>query len=295
MSQFNILITGADGQLGRMFAYMAHQYTVYNFTFVGRSTLDVTSLADWMDVAQKKWDYIIHCAAYTAVDKAESDKTVCFDINAKACQNIVDVFKNTSTHIIYFSTDYVYHNNVRRPLIEEDITSPKNTYASSKLEGETILRDSGLQVLILRISWVYGPFGHNFPRTISMLLETKPSLNIICNQYGTPTHTEEIVLHTLEIIKKHSADPTQYESRFNDTYNLSPEGITTWYHLALKINQSLNLPTVIHPIPTSDYPAPALRPLWSILNKAKIKKAWEIDITHWTHYFDKFLAEDIQE
>jgi dTDP-4-dehydrorhamnose reductase len=276
-----IAVTGASGQLGQEFFHMQQHFPSFEFTFYSKSELDISNPGDLQALAKKSApDFLINCAAYTAVDKAETEKDKCYEINAEACKNIARVFTGTRTKVVHFSTDYVYHNDYRLPLHEEDIKCPVSVYGKSKLDGENWLRDSALPVLIIRSSWIYSSFGHNFLKTMVRLCLEKDNLNVVGDQYGAPTYTEDIVIAVMEIIQKYTHNPDLLDV-FNQTYNFAPEGIITWYDFACTINNIVQGKASIHKIPSSEYLTAATRPHWSVMSRKKIKKNFNLEIPHW--------------
>lgn len=278
--KLKIAVTGSNGQLGQEFKHISTEYENIEFDFYTKQTLNISDPKMVHDIFYNKtYDYIINCAAYTAVDKAESDIENCYAINTKACQYITDAIKGSNTKLVHFSSDYVYHGYDGFPLKESDPTSPKGIYAASKLEGEQIIRASGVPTLILRTSWVISSYGHNFVKTMVRLGAEKETLNVVNDQYGAPTYARHLAKAVLEIIAQtESNHDLQY---FNDTYNYANEGLITWYDLADRIMKEKKLNCRIHPIPSTEYPTPAMRPHWSVLSKHKIKSNFNLEIAHW--------------
>jgi len=276
-----IAVTGASGQLGQEFYNLQKQFPSFEFLFFNKSEVDISNLEDLRNLSEKvSPDYLVNCAAYTAVDKAETEHDICFEINTEACKNIALVFTGTKTKIVHFSTDYVYHTDSRFPLKEDDDKSPVSVYGKSKLQGENWLRNSGLPVLIIRSSWIYSPYGHNFLKTIIRLCQEKDNINVVGDQYGAPAYTEDIVFAVMEIIQNYTHNPDLLDT-FNQTYNFAPEGIITWYDFACSINKIVHGKATIHKIPSKEYPTAASRPYWSVMSRKKIKKNINTDIPHW--------------
>ena len=276
-----VLVLGANGQLGQEFKYVARRNELIEFSFYSRSEVDITSESSLKEVIQEiQPDYVINCAAYTAVDKAESESAQCFAINRDACTVITNVLKETKTKLIHFSTDYVYNTYIGFPLKENDEKNPQSIYAASKLEGENIIRNSGVTAMIIRTSWVVSSFGHNFVKTMKRLGAERAEISVVNDQYGAPTYARHLALAVVGIIEKVDHNPA-LEDQFNDTYNYANEGIITWYDLATQVMKLADLPCKVVAIPTSAYPTPASRPLWSVLSKQKIKNNFGIEIPHW--------------
>ncbi len=280
-SSINIAILGANGQLGQEFKWMAPQYRDIHFEFYSKNQLDILDAnAINNALSPGAFDYVINCAAYTKVDAAEQESALCFAVNTEACHSIVDALKGTKTRLIHFSSDYVYHTYNGFPLKENDITQPQGIYAQSKLQGEQILRASGMPVLILRTSWVISSFGHNFVKTMMRLGKEKSSINVVNDQYGTPTYARDLAEKVLDIIQKIESKQID-ESAFNDTYNYASEGIITWYDLASQIMTEKGLNCTVQPISSSSFPTLAKRPYWSVMSKHKITRTFGIKVPHW--------------
>ncbi|MBC7885171.1 MAG: dTDP-4-dehydrorhamnose reductase [Saprospiraceae bacterium] len=286
-----IAVLGADGQLGSEFKFLSGQFEHLDFIFFSRKALDVTSEPALRSmILSDTPDYVINCAAYTAVDKAETDRQSCFAINTHACRTITEILNDTNTRLIHFSSDYVYHTFDGFPIRESNETDPKGIYAKSKLEGENIIRQSGVEALIIRTSWVVSSFGHNFLKTMLKLAAEKSSINVINDQYGAPTYARHLAKAILEIIVKVKEKPALV-SYFDETYNYSNEGIITWYDLATHIMKVTGLTCEVCPIDTSNYRTAAVRPHWSVLSKQKIKETFEVEIPHWYSAIQECLNE----
>jgi dTDP-4-dehydrorhamnose reductase len=290
-NKLSIAVLGANGQLGQEFKHIAPSYEYMHFTFYSKQDLDITDAeATSKELRNANYDYIINCGAYTAVDKAESDAENCYAINTNACKNITESIKDSKTKLIHFSSDYVYHTYGGFGLREDDQTHPQGVYASSKLEGEHIIRASSVPSLILRTSWVVSSFGHNFVKTMLRLGAEKTFINVVNDQYGAPTYARHLANVVLDIITQVENNPTLYNA-FNDTYNFSNEGIVTWYDIAERIMKEKNYACAVNPIPTAEYPTPAKRPSWSVLSKHKIKEKFNVEIPHWYAALKECLRE----
>lgn len=281
LKKTKIVVLGANGQLGQEFRHLASSYEYFTFEFYDRKDVDITdkvALNLLMDGSNP--DFLINCAAYTAVDKAETDRDSCYAVNTDACSVITEVLTGRKVRLIHFSSDYVYHQYLGFPIRETDEPNPQGVYAQSKLEGEKIIRTSQIPALIIRTSWVISSFGHNFLKTMLRLGNEKPSLQVINDQYGAPTYARHLAQAVLDIILITATDEKKV-NYFNDTYNFANEGIITWYDLADRIMKEAGLKCIIHPITTADYPTLAKRPHWSLLSKHKIKERYELEIPHW--------------
>lgn len=286
-----IAVIGANGQLGQTFRQISGQYKDYIFDFFDKDELNLLdkNVIDTI-LNQKNYHYIINCAAYTAVDKAESEPELCYAINARACEYITEAIEGKNVRLIHFSTDYVYHQYDGFPLKEHLLPKPQGIYAKSKLEGENIIRKSGIPALIIRTSWVISPFGHNFVKTMLKLGAEKTSIKVVDDQYGAPTYAKDLAIAVMDIIHQVQNNP-ELVSTFNNTYNYANEGFVTWYDIATQIMQEKSLNCVVLPIASKDYPTAAKRPNWSILSKHTIKEKFNLSIPHWYASLKSCLEE----
>lgn len=281
IEKIKILVLGANGQLGQEFRYLASENQVLDFNFFGRDEVDICSEGDVHRIIdENKPNFVINCAAYTAVDKAETEVDQCFAINRDACATITNVLNGKDIKLIHFSSDYVYNSYTGFPIKEDDNKNPQSVYATSKLEGENIIRASEVPALIIRTSWVVSSFGHNFVKTMKKLGAEREQLNVVNDQYGAPTYARHLAKSVIDIILKVTENPS-LEPHFNDTYNYANEGLITWYDLASQVMKLAGSSCKVSPIPTSSYPTPASRPLWSVMSKQKIKHNFSIVIPHW--------------
>lgn len=286
-------VLGADGQVGQTYQSIAMDYPQFTFRFYNRGLADITSVDALKSIFEKdKPDYIINCAAYTAVDKAESDAESCRQINVEGCQNIIKALEGTSSKVIQYSSDYVYHTFDGFPIVENGETEPKSVYASTKLEGDQIMLASEIPTMIIRISWVISPFGHNFVKTMLRLGSERSEISVVNDQYGAPTYTFDLVKATLQIIEQDVTTNIDFNI-WNDVYHYANEGVVTWYEMASFIMTHADLKCVVKPINTVDYPTPATRPLWSVMSKHKIKNNFHIVIPHWRDSLSKCVTKII--
>ena len=277
----NIAVIGANGQLGQTFRQISGLYKEYMFDFFDKDELNLLDKNVIDTILNKKdYHYIINCAAYTSVDMAESEPELCYAINATACEYITESIAGKNVRLIHFSTDYVYHQYDGFPLQEFLSPKPQGIYAKSKLEGENIIRKSGITALILRASWVISPFGHNFVKTMLKLGAEKASIKVVNDQYGAPTYAKDLATAVMHIIQQVENNPDLVSS-FNNTYNYANEGFVTWYDIATQIMQEKSLNCLVQPIASKDYPTAAKRPNWSVLSKHAIKEKFNLTIPHW--------------
>ena len=275
----NILVTGAYGQLGNEVRLLSANYPHYNFMFTDVDSLDICDKSMLLDFVQgNDIRYIINCAAYTAVDKAEDEPELCEKINTKAVKNLGEVAQAVNAGIIHVSTDYVFNGQGYLPYTEDMPTHPCSVYGKTKLKGEKALLKACENAIVVRTAWLYSPFGNNFVKTMRKLGAEREQLNVIFDQIGSPTFAEDLAAALLIIVD-------QTIDRIHDKggiYHYSNEGVCSWYDFTLKIHQLSGITTCnVHPIETKDYPTKAARPHFSVLNKAKIKSTFGITVPHW--------------
>jgi len=279
----NILVTGAYGQLGSEIKELSNLYDG-EFFFSDKDTLDITDQnAINTYVTSNNINVIINCAAYTAVDKAEEDKELANLINNKAVEYLARTSKENSCKFIHISTDYVFNGENFQPYIESDNEAPNSVYGQTKLDGELAMKEiNPLNSIIIRTSWVYSSFGANFVKTILRLGHEKDSLGVIFDQVGTPTYAKDLAKTILDILPQIKTDTVEI-------YHYSNEGVLSWYDFAKEIMRMAKLDCIINPIETKEYPTPAKRPYYSLLNKTKIKKKFNLEIPFWKDSLDKCL------
>ena len=299
----NILVTGSNGQLGSEIrelvegeAKATHPSTVSgcaalaapnaNYFFTDRTTLDITdNQAVKKFIASNNINAIINCAAYTAVDQAEDDEVNADKINHQAVKNIAMLSNEFGIKLIHISTDYVFDGKNFKPYNEDDTTNPQGIYGKTKLDGENIIKEYNLKnSIIIRTSWVYSSFGANFVKTMMRLGSERDSLGVIFDQVGTPTYARDLAKAILDIVPNINSEKVEI-------YNYSNEGVLSWYDFARDIMDIAKLECQVNPIETKEYPTPAARPHYSLLNKAKIKKDFNITIP----YYKDSLKECIEK
>ncbi|MDR0541246.1 MAG: dTDP-4-dehydrorhamnose reductase [Dysgonamonadaceae bacterium] len=274
----NILITGAKGQLGSEIHEIAARYPEFNFIPTDVAELDLTdkaAVANFMDIHPV--DYVINCAAYTAVDKAEDDLELCYKINCDAVRNLAEASAGKAK-IIHISTDYVFDGQSNVPYKETDPTHPQSAYGKSKLAGEEALLAACPESIIIRTAWLYSVYGNNFVKTMLRLGKERTELNVVYDQQGTPTYAADLAQAILSVII-HAEKTGSFPAGI---YHYSNEGITTWFDFTVKILQLAGITAcTVHPIPTSLYPTKTPRPAYSALDKTKIKTCFEIIVPEW--------------
>ena len=285
-----ILVTGSKGQVGTELQTLASQFPDFDFIFVDIDELDITDRAAVkVFFAENQVNYCINCAAYTAVDKAETETNLAWKVNTVGPENLAIACANTKALMLQLSTDYVYHTQVTKPYIETDFTNPQGTYARTKLNGdEVVLRNHPGGAMVVRTSWVYSSFGNNFVKTMLRLGAEKKELSVIYDQIGTPTYARDLALALLQIVQK--AENKSVDTKFfSGIYHYSNEGATSWYDFAVAIFDIKKMPVKVIPRETKDYPTAAKRPPYSLLNKAKIKNTFGIEIAQWQKSLRKCL------
>ena len=275
-----VLVTGSNGQLGQSLQYVANKYPEIEFIFCSSAALDITSFSNCESIFTKyNPNYCINTAAYTAVDKAESDQEKAHLINVVGAKNLAEICKKLNTTLIHISTDFVFDGTKTTPYLETDSTNPRSVYGQTKLDGEKAIQETLDNYFIIRTSWVYSQFGNNFMKTMLRLACERESLSVVNDQIGTPTNAIDLAEVLIKIIKiQHPTPNTHY---LYGIYNFSNEGKCSWYDFAKEIFRVNNIYINLQPIPTSTYPTPAKRPTYSVLDKSKIKKAFSVDIKNW--------------
>ncbi len=275
----SILVTGANGQLGSELRLLSDLATEFDFTFVTRDELDLSdSVAIQTWFGDNFYDVIINCAAYTAVDKAEAEPDLARAINATAIATLAGIAKAKKSALIHVSTDYVFDGKHFKPYVESDTTNPQGIYGLTKRDGEqALLAINPAKSIIIRTSWVYSNFGSNFVKTMLRLGREREELGVIYDQVGSPTSARDLAVAILAIIRHPKLDTLTA----TEIVHFSNEGVCSWYDFAKAIFEYSAIDCQVKPIETKDYPTPATRPHYSLLNKAKIKKSFDLNIPYW--------------
>lgn len=276
-----ILVTGANGQLGQCFRQLADQNPTVYFYFVGSSELDITNkrmVRKFFEQHPVSW--CINCAAYTAVDQAQKEPAVARKINITGVKNLAEACAPKGIPLIHFSTDYVYHTKQNTPFKEEDPVSPKGIYARTKRSGERAALLANPNTMVIRTSWVYSEFAHNFVKTMLRLGRERSNLNVVYDQIGTPTYAPDLAAAVLDIIRKTETEAVP-PYLLAGIWHYSNEGVTSWYDFAKAIFEIKNIPCAVQPIESKAYPTPAMRPHFSLMDKSKIRTAFGLQIPHW--------------
>lgn len=281
-----VLVTGANGQLGQAIQSIAGNFPAIDFVFCTSSELNITEKPNCESVFEKiKPNFCINAAAYTAVDKAESEPEKAYAINVIGAQNLAAVCKMYDTVLLHVSTDFVFDGLANQPYLEDDVPNPTGVYGVTKLQGEEAIQNTWEKHFIIRTSWVYSQFANNFMKTMLRLASEKDSLSVVSDQIGTPTNAVDLAACLLKIIN--TLHPTSYTLHSFGIYNFSNEGQCSWYDFAAEIFRINNISITLQPIPTSAYPTPAKRPAYSVLDKSKIKKVFGIEIKNWEESLKK--------
>jgi dTDP-4-dehydrorhamnose reductase len=277
MAIHTILVTGANGQLGWELGQLAKSYPAFKFVFVDRSQLDLSFPETFEKMIHSiAPDCIINTAAYTAVDKSETEKELAFTVNATAVQELARISKGLAIPFITYSTDYVFNGEATQPYLSSTKTDPVNYYGSTKAAGETLAVEANEQTIIIRTSWVFSSHGNNFVKTMMRLMKERENLNIVADQKGRPTYAKDLANATMQMIEVMNAGKTM-----NGVYHFANTGETTWYEFAAKIKANAGLDCTLNPIETKDFPTPAKRPSYSVLDTSKIEEALSLSIPHW--------------
>jgi dTDP-4-dehydrorhamnose reductase len=277
MAIHTILVTGANGQLGWELGQLANSYPAYKFVFVDRSQLDLAFPATFEKMIHIiKPDCIVNTAAYTAVDKSETEKALAYTVNATAVQELARISKRLAIPFITYSTDYVFDGDATQPYATSTKMDPVNFYGSTKAAGETLAMEANEHTIVIRTSWVFSSHGNNFVKTMIRLMKERESLNIVADQKGRPTYAKDLAMATMKMIEAMNVGKSM-----NGVYHFANTGETTWFNFAAKIKAIAGLDCVLNPIETKDFPTPAKRPAYSVLDTSKIEETLSLSIPTW--------------
>lgn len=265
-----ILVTGCRGQLGTELQRLLGDSAVYT----DRDSLDLSRADEVEDFLRRgEYDYIVNCAAYTAVDRAEEEKLECARANVEAVENLAKYAAATDARILHISTDYVFDGEHCHPYVEGDKPNPLSVYGSTKRRGETALIGLAPESMIIRTGWLYSDTGHNFVRSILDRVRSGGELRVVADQIGTPTYAADLAQVIVSVLDAQQWTP--------GVFHYSDEGVASWYDFAVAILEEAGIDAAVTPISTSDYPTAATRPAYSVLDKSKIKATFGIKIPHW--------------
>lgn len=274
MSNNTILVTGSNGQLGSELKELAFSYPQFHFVFLDRPELPINDkIAVEKTFSEHQPAYLINCAAYTAVDKAEIEKELTYDINGTAVGILASASKQHGTKLIHISTDYVFNGNASTPLKETDEIEPINIYGASKLMGERLAFENNPGSVVIRTSWVYSCYGRNFVKTMIRLMNEKESIGVVNDQIGSPTYAADLAEAIMQIIGSGKWQP--------GIYNYSNEGAISWFDFANEIKRLIQSECKINALTTEQFPTPAKRPKYAVLDKAKIQQTFSIKLKDW--------------
>lgn len=275
-----VLVTGAKGQVGQALQFIAPNYPDVQFIFCDSKELDITNQNNIKQIFEHfNPNYCINTAAYTAVDKAESEREKAHLINGVGAKNLAEVCKEFDTILLHISTDFVFDGTKDSPYSEEDVPNPTGVYGQTKLDGEKAIQEIWQKHFIIRTSWVYSQFGNNFMKTMLRLASERDKLSVVNDQIGTPTNAVDLAEVLVKII--HSPITNHPSPNLFGIYNFSNEGQCSWYDFAKKIFEYNNIKINVEPIPTTSFPTPARRPAYSVLNKTKLKNTFGVEVKHW--------------
>ena len=273
---YNILVTGGNGQLGSELKEIAPNHQDYNFLFTDVKDLDITNhttVAAFIE--SNNITVIINCAAYTAVDKAESEPELSDAINHLSVANFAQIAKDKNIKLIHISTDYVFDGTNYKPYEETDIPNPKSVYGKTKLDGELAMQQiNPPNSIIIRTSWVYSKFGNNFVKTMLRLAETRDEISVVADQIGSPTNARDLAKTILTILHK-------IKNESVEVYHYSNKGVCSWYDFAKAIFEIKNITLKVNPIVSKQYPTPAKRPFYSLMKAEKIRLEFNIEVPYW--------------
>jgi dTDP-4-dehydrorhamnose reductase len=281
-----ILVTGSNGQLGSELRRLSLQYPDHEFIFTDIPELDILdhdSVGRFFMINRP--DTVINCAGYTAVDKAETDHDKAFELNGVSVGNLALQSSKTGALFIHISTDYVFNGTKSTPYMEEDIPDPQSVYAKSKFEGEQQVMKNASRGIIIRTSWLYSEFMNNFVKTVIIKGRERGNLNVVYDQTGGPTYARDLAETILKII------PDLKDHQGVEIFHYSNEGVASWYDFARAIVELSGITCRIEPILTEQYPLPAVRPAYSVMDKTKIKKRFGIEIPYWRVSLKECLHE----
>jgi dTDP-4-dehydrorhamnose reductase len=283
-----ILVTGANGQLGMEIRALEKQYPSFSFIFLTKADLPIQQSELVRNYFNKiKPAYCINCAAYTAVDKAETEKETALLINAASAGVLAASAAMVHCRYIHISTDYVFDGTAKEPYKETAATHPVNYYGFTKLRGEALCQQNNPESIIIRTAWVYSAFGNNFVKTMLRLMKERESINVVNDQLGAPTYAADLAKLLLNIIAQSEAGNNWRPG----IYHYSNEGQISWYDFAVAIKALTHSSCLVNPIPTSAYPTPARRPAYSVFNKEKIKNTYQVQIPQWKESLEICLQQ----
>ena len=287
MSTKIIAVSGKNGQLGNELQEAAKLFTNFTFVFADKDDLDIGSVSSLKSFFEMhKPHFFVNCAAYTAVDKAETDKDTAYAINGSSVGEIASLCKQYNTVLVQVSTDYVFNGTGHIPYAEDDATDPVNHYGYTKWKGEKLALENNLHTIIIRTSWVYSSYGHNFVKTMLRLMKERDAINVVSDQHGSPTYALDLAETIVTIIRYCVNNPVP-----SGIYHYGNEGNISWHEFAMAIKELSGAACTVHAIPTEQYPTPAKRPAYSVLDKQKIQSVFNIKTKPWRESLAKCLEK----
>lgn len=282
-----ILVTGKQGQLGWELTQLADAYPQFNFVFLDRTELDLSDPQSIQKcIGQYRPAYFINCAAYTAVDKAETEQALAYQVNAEAPGTIADACRKQGATLITISTDYVFNGRGTKPYATDEATDPVNYYGYSKQVGEQLALTNNPATIIIRTSWVYSSHGNNFVKTMLRLMKDRDTLNVVADQVGSPTYARDLATAILQIIVQLEKGNKQY-----GIFHYSNAGVTNWSDFARAIAQQASLSCRVNGITTAEYPTPAKRPAYSVMDTSKISTTYGIVMRDWKEALQECILQ----
>lgn len=279
-----ILVTGGNGQLASELKELAGNYTNVSFVFFDRSELSISDHNELEKIFKiHQPQYFINCAAYTAVDKAEEEKETAFAINGTAVGTIAELCQSHNCKLIHISTDYVFNGKATTPLDETETVDPVNAYGESKLMGERLAFEKNPETIVIRTSWVYSFYGKNFVKTMMRLMKEKENINVVSDQVGSPTYAADLARVIMEIIT--------YGNWVPGIYHYSNDGAISWFDFATEIKKLIHSTCVVNPITTNQFPTPAKRPAYSVMDKTKIQHTFGVQLLNWRESLQKCISK----
>jgi dTDP-4-dehydrorhamnose reductase len=287
MSQPVIIVTGANGQVGQELRVLAAAYPAFEFIFTTQESMPVHDEAAVQKMfAAHTPAYCINCAAYTAVDKAESEQDLAFAVNAEGTRILAAACKSYNTRFIHISTDYVFNGQSPAPYKEDAPTDPINVYGASKLKGEQLCRETNPQAIIIRTAWVYSSFGKNFVKTMMKLMHDRPAINVVNDQVGAPTYAADLAKCMLQIVAGSQEADSHWQPGI---YHYSNLGRISWFDFAVAIKELTGSTCTVNPIPSQQFPTPAKRPSFSLLDTGKIRQTFHCIVPEWKESLGKCI------
>lgn len=289
MVKHKVLVTGANGQLGQSLKAISNDYPQFEFHFAGRDSISIDN-ADAVNAVFSAFQpgYVINAAAYTAVDKAESDQQGAIAVNGKAVGILAEASKKAGAGFIHVSTDYVFDGLSEEPYAEDHPTDPVNNYGASKLAGEKLALEKNDSSIIIRTAWVYSEFGNNFVKTMLRLMKDRKEIGVVYDQVGAPTFATDLARAILDIIAKTSSNELSWTPGL---YHYSNMGKISWFDFAESIKSKTNQACKVNAITTPEFPTPAKRPAFSLLDTSKIRTTYQLDIPEWEKSLDVCLTK----